>query len=55
MTEIWTFKQGHVRRLKTVEMKFMRYTAIYKSLDHRRYEDILDVIKVEKFETKLAQ
>jgi hypothetical protein len=27
--EIWTLKQGDIRRLKTAEMKFMRHTATY--------------------------
>jgi len=34
--EIWILKQKDVRRLKTAEMKFMRRTAEYSLLDHRR-------------------
>jgi hypothetical protein len=35
--EFCTLKQeGDVRRLKIAEMKFMRRTAVYSLLDHRR-------------------
>jgi hypothetical protein len=34
--KIWTLKQRDVRRLKTEEMKFMRNTAGYRLLEHRR-------------------
>jgi len=36
----------HIRRLKTAEMNFMRCTAEYILLDHRRYKDILQELKV---------
>jgi len=45
--EIWTLKQRDIRRLKTAEKKFMRRTAGYNLLDHRRNEDILEEIKVD--------
>jgi hypothetical protein len=35
-------KQRYIRRLKTVEMKFMRHTAGYSLLHHRRNENILE-------------
>jgi hypothetical protein len=35
---IWPLKQRHIRRLKAAEMKFMRRTAEYSSLDHKRNE-----------------
>jgi hypothetical protein len=44
-----------MRRLKTAEVKFMRCTAGYSSLDHRKNEDILEELKVGSVEKKLAQ
>jgi hypothetical protein len=38
-----TPKQRDIVRLKTAGMKFMRHTAGYCSLDHRRNEDIFDL------------
>jgi len=43
-----------VLRLKTARMKFMRRTAGYSLLDHRRKEDILE-LKVDPVRMKLAQ
>jgi hypothetical protein len=36
-------------------MKFMKRTTGYISLDHRRNEDILEELKAEPVEKKLAQ
>jgi hypothetical protein len=36
-------------------MKFMRRTAEYSLLDHRRNEDILEELKVDSVEKKLAR
>jgi len=45
MTKIWTLKQKDIRRLKTAEMmKFIRRTAGYSLLDHRR---LLEEFKVD--------
>jgi hypothetical protein len=38
-SEFWVLKQSDIRRIKTAEMKFMRDTAGYSLLDHRRNED----------------
>jgi hypothetical protein len=35
---VWTLKRRDIRRLKTAEIKFMRCTAGYSLLDHRRDE-----------------
>jgi hypothetical protein len=35
-----------IRSIQTVEMKFMKRTARYSLLDHRRNEDILKEIKI---------
>jgi hypothetical protein len=43
------------RRTKTAEMRFMRSTVGYVSLDHRRNEDILEEHKVDSVENKLTQ
>jgi len=48
-------KQTDIRRLKTAEMKFMRSTAGYSLLDNRRNECILEELKVDPVEKKLAQ
>jgi len=54
--EMWTLKQKDIRSLKTAEMKFIRLKAGYSLLlDHRRYEDIFQEIKVDPVENKLAQ
>jgi hypothetical protein len=54
-SEIWTWKQRNIRRLKTAELKFMRSKAGYIFLDRRRSGDILEELKVELVEKKLAQ
>jgi hypothetical protein len=36
-------------------MNFMRHTAGYSLLDHRRNEDILEEFNVDPIEKKLAQ
>jgi hypothetical protein len=41
--EIFTLKQGDIRRLRASKMKFMKNTAGYNLLDHRRNEDILEL------------
>jgi hypothetical protein len=48
-------KQKDIRRLKTAEMKLMRYTAGYSLLGHRGNEDILEELKVDPVTEKLAQ
>jgi hypothetical protein len=53
--EVWTLKQRYVRRLKTVEIIFMRRRAGYNLLDHRRHENILEGLKVDPVENKSAQ
>jgi hypothetical protein len=45
---------NNIRRLKTAEMKFMKHTAGYNLLDHRR-KDILEELLVEPVKNKLAQ
>jgi hypothetical protein len=50
-----TVKRRDIRKLRTAEMKFMRLTAGYSLLDHRRNEDILEEIKVHRVEKQLAQ
>jgi hypothetical protein len=47
--------QRDIRRLKAAEMKFMRRTAGYSLLDHRRNEDILEELRVDPVKKKLAQ
>jgi hypothetical protein len=52
--KIRTFKQGDIRRLKTAEMKFMRPTAGYSLLYHKRNEDILVEFEVDPLIKKVA-
>jgi hypothetical protein len=40
-SEIWTLTQQDKSRLKASEMKFLRRTAGYTLLDHKKNEDIL--------------
>jgi hypothetical protein len=49
--EVWTLEGIGVKKLKTAEMNFIRYTAGYNLLDHRRNEDILE----DPIKQKLAQ
>jgi hypothetical protein len=37
-SEIWTIKQCHKNRLRTAEMKYLRRTAGYTLLNHKRNE-----------------
>ena len=46
-SEAWTIRQADERRLTTAEMRFMRRTAGYSLLDHKRNEDILKELKVD--------
>jgi hypothetical protein len=41
-TEIWTIKHCDKNRLRTTEMKYLRRTAGYTLLDHKRNEEILE-------------
>jgi hypothetical protein len=45
----------NTRRLQTEEIKFMRHTAGYSLLGHIRNEDILQELKGDSGEMKLAQ
>jgi hypothetical protein len=47
-------RQRVIRILKTAEIKFMRRTEGYSLLDHRRNEDILEELKLNPVEKKLA-
>jgi hypothetical protein len=49
-----TTKQELVNRQNTAQIKFLRSTAGYNLLEHRRNEDILDEIRVDFIEKKLA-
>jgi hypothetical protein len=49
---IWTLIQKDVR-LKKTEIEFMRRTAGWSLLDHRRNEDVLEELKIDSTEKKL--
>jgi hypothetical protein len=48
-------KQRDIGRVKPTEMKFMRRITRCSLLGQRRYEDILEKLKVDKVENNLAQ
>jgi hypothetical protein len=48
-------KQRDTRRLKTAEVKFRGPITGYSLQDYRRKEDILEELKVDPVEMKLAQ
>jgi hypothetical protein len=52
---MWTLKGRDTNRLKRAEMKFLRRIAGYSLLDNRRNVDILEELKVDPLEKKLAQ
>jgi hypothetical protein len=47
--------QRDIRRLKTTEMKFMKRTAGYSLLNHRKMKLFLEELKVDPIENKLTQ
>jgi hypothetical protein len=48
--EIWTLKERGTERLRAAEMKFMRLTAGHNLMGHRRNEDILKELQVDRDE-----
>jgi hypothetical protein len=52
-SEIWTVKQCDKNRLRTAEMKYLRQTAGYTLLNHKRNEEILE-LHVTHLEDKLC-
>jgi hypothetical protein len=44
-----------IQRLQTIEMIYMRHTAGYNLIHHRRNEDILEKLNVDTDEEKSAQ
>jgi hypothetical protein len=44
-----------MRRLKTAEIKYVRHTAGYSLLEHRRNEDILEEFRPDPDQKELAQ
>jgi len=40
-------KQTNVNRITAYNMKFMRRTAGYTKWNHKRNEDILDILKIK--------
>ncbi|KAJ4428270.1 hypothetical protein ANN_24287 [Periplaneta americana] len=53
--EIWVLKQRDISRLRAAEMKYLRRTAGYTLLDHKRNEDILQELKMQPLEEKIAE
>jgi hypothetical protein len=45
-SEVWTIRKAGDKRLQAAEMKFMRKTAGFTLLDHKRNEEILEKLKV---------
>jgi hypothetical protein len=53
-SEICTIKQCDRNRLRTAEMKYLRRTARYTFLNHKRNENILEELHVTPLEGKLC-
>jgi hypothetical protein len=53
-SEIWTVKQCDKNRLRTAEMKYLRRTAGYTLLDHKRNEAILEELHATPLDEKLS-
>ena len=45
--EIWNLRKKDKKRLTSIEIKFFRSTEGYTLNDHKRYEEILEMLKVE--------
>jgi hypothetical protein len=52
---MWPLEQSYVRRLKMAQMKFIRRRVGYKFLYQRSTEYILEELKLDSVEKKLAQ
>ncbi|XP_067138864.1 uncharacterized protein [Centruroides vittatus] len=52
-SKIWVLKKKDIKRLQAAEMRFMRRTAGYTLLDHRRNEDILEELHMRELIEKL--
>jgi DNA-binding sugar fermentation-stimulating protein len=52
-SEIWTLRQKDKNRLTSTEMNFSRRRAGYTLLDHKRNEEILEELRVERGDEKL--
>jgi hypothetical protein len=53
-SEIWTIKQCDKNRFRTAETKYLRRTAGYTLLSHKRNEEILEELHVAPLEDKLC-
>jgi hypothetical protein len=51
---LWTLIQCNKNRLQTAEMKYLRRTAGYTLLNHKRNEEILEELHVTPLEDKLC-
>lgn len=54
-SEIWVLKQRDISRLRAAEMKYLRRTAGYTLLDHKRNEDILQELNMQPLEEKITE
>jgi hypothetical protein len=54
-SEIWTLTQQHKSRLKAPEMKFLRRTAGYTLLDHKKNENILQELNITPVLEKITK
>jgi hypothetical protein len=53
-SEIWTIKECDKNRFRTAEMKYLRRTAGYTLLNHKRNKEILEELHVTPLEDKLC-
>ncbi|KAJ4434195.1 hypothetical protein ANN_22743 [Periplaneta americana] len=55
VSEIWVLKQRDISRLRAAEKKYLRRTAGYTLLDHKRNEDILQKLNMQPLEEKVTE
>ncbi|KAJ4443944.1 hypothetical protein ANN_05733, partial [Periplaneta americana] len=54
-SEIWVRKQRDISRLRSAEKKYLRRTAGYTLLDHKRNKDILQKLNMQPLEEKITE
>jgi hypothetical protein len=53
-SDIWTIKQCDKNKIRTAEMEYLRRTAEYALLNHKRNKEILEELHVTPLEIKLC-
>jgi hypothetical protein len=53
-SECWTLTKRQKSRLKAAKMRFLRSVAGYRLIDHRRNEDITEVIQIIDINSRIT-